>query len=201
FTLSDSQFGRLSSGAAPLLDRKADVVWAVGGAPIRAKATIERIAADVSSTTGGVAVLARVDQGERSAAGPALRPGAFVTVTLPDRAFAASYRLPEAALYDGDHVFALTPDSATEDGATEDGASRVWRLSRRPAQALAWDGPEVLVSGDLDGLWILTSRLAEAGEGVKVRLFKDDLAAPEAGADAAARPSAAAAALRAGAPG
>lgn len=166
FTLSDSQFGRLTSDEAPLIGRNATLTWAVGGAPIAAEARVDRIGPDVSSTSGGVSVIGEVLAAE---GGSALRPGAFVTVALPDRRFPGSYRLPETALYDGDHVYALTP---VRSDASMEAEEAVFALSRLPARPLAWDGEEVLLEGGLDGLWILTSRLAEAGEGVRVRLVK-----------------------------
>ena len=163
FTLSDSQFGRINADETPLVGREADITWAVGGEPIRARAVIDRIGPEVSSITGGVSILGRIQD---AAANAALRPGAFVTVALTDRGFGDSFRLPEEAFYDGDHVFTLEPTEPAQDAGRA-----VWSLSRQPATALAWDGSEVLVRGDFDGKWVLTSRLAEAGEGVKVRIL------------------------------
>ncbi|MEM9725026.1 MAG: HlyD family efflux transporter periplasmic adaptor subunit [Pseudomonadota bacterium] len=175
FTLSDSQFGRLSADEKPLIGRKASLVWAVGGTPVKATARIDRIAPDVSSMSGGVAILARV-----LAADPAtetlLRPGAFVSVSLADKGFADSVRLPEEALYDGDHLYVLKPVEVDESAPD---AREVWRLNRVAARALAWDGSEVIVDAPVDGAWVMTSRLAEAGDGVKARIVVDDGPAPQ----------------------
>lgn len=188
FTLSDSQYGRLKADADALLGRKTTVSWAVGDAPITAEAVIDRIGPDVSSASGGVSVIAVVSAEDAAA----LRPGAFVTVGLRDRGFPNSHRLPETALYDGDHVYVLLPVEEAEDAAAAltpepdpaPGAAQAavpaarpdtsaktpaFTLARRPARPLAWDGDDVLLSGALDGLWVMTSHLAEAGDGVKVR--------------------------------
>lgn len=170
FTLSDSQFGRLSADDAPLIGREATVSWAIGDAPVKTRAVVDRIGPEVSPLTGGVSVLARID-GKAAAKG--LRPGAFVTVSLPDRGFRDSVRLPEESLYSDDHVFALRPEECEIGrGRTPRTASetRIARLERVDAAPLAWDGGDVLVRGALDGRMILTSRLAEAGDGVKVRI-------------------------------
>lgn len=150
FTVSDRQFGRLRQGEAPLIGRSATVAWSIGDAPVMTSATIDRIGADIASETGGVALFARIAP---DAAGAALKPGAFVTVTLADRRFDGVARLPETALYDGDHVFVVVDD----------------RLSRREVEWVAWDGGDVIVRGDLDGAEVLVSRLAEAGDGVLIR--------------------------------
>lgn len=161
FTLSDSQFGRLNGDDQPLVGRAAEVSWAVGDAPIRAKATLERIGPEVSPLTGGVAVIARI---EGDVASTGLRPGAFVTVSLPDRGFRDSFRLPEEALYNDAFVYALRRDDCAPE--TPECPTRLTKLE---AQPLAWEAGDVLLRGDLDGRLILTSRLAEAGEGVQVR--------------------------------
>ena len=184
FTLADNQFGRLNADDQPLIGREASISWAVGDKPIKAKARIDRIGPEVSPLTGGVQVLARL---EPQAAARGLRPGAFVTVALADRGFKDSYRLPEEALYNDAYVFALSPadcelkpSAESVDKASE---TQTFRLYRVDAEPLAWDGADVLVKGALAGEQILSSRLAEAGEGVKVRVIEKE--APEPARDGA----------------
>lgn len=150
FTVSDRQFGRLRQGDAPLIGRFVRVAWSIGDAPLTTSAEIDRVGADIASETGGVALFARIAP---DAAAAALKPGAFVTVTLADRQFDQVARLPETALYDGDHVFVVVED----------------RLRRRDVEWVAWDGGDVILRGDLDGAEVLVSRLAEAGDGVLIR--------------------------------
>lgn len=171
FTLSDRQFGRLRSDDTPLIGRSVDVAWAIGDEPVSTRGVIDRLGPDVSSATGGVALLARLDPPKN---GQELRPGAFVTVSMPDRGFPNSVRLPETALYDDSAVFVLTretADAATTEAPMDDGLNQpsVWRLARRAVTPLAWEGRDIILRGDIDGALVLTSRLAEAGDGVLVQ--------------------------------
>lgn len=154
FTISNSAFGELLEAerveGEPLIGRRGALTWRVGAAPVEAPIVVERLGPDVRSERGGVELIARVDIA--AASGPT-RPGAFVTVRLPGRAYDRAVEAPEAALYDGDHVFVVV------DG----------RLQRRNVELLAWRGDRVVLRGDLDGAAILSSRLGEAGDGVRVR--------------------------------
>ncbi|MEM9735955.1 MAG: hypothetical protein AAF908_05055, partial [Pseudomonadota bacterium] len=132
----------------PVIGRRGSLSWRVGNEIIRADIAIERIGPDVRSEMGGVELFARIS-GE---AVDRLRPGAFVTVTLPGRLYENVALVPEAALYDGDHVFAVV------DG----------RLQRRDVSVLAWYGETVYLAGALDGEEVLVTRLTEAGGGVRV---------------------------------
>ncbi|MCW2306423.1 efflux RND transporter periplasmic adaptor subunit [Rhodobium gokarnense] len=151
FVLSDRQYGELALDDAPVIGRDIEVVWHVGGEPVRFAAVIDRVGAEIAPERGGVEVYARIPQ-QQTRVG--LRPGAFVEVTVPGRAFPASARLPETAVYNNDHVFAVV------DG----------RLAKRPVTVEAWDNGTVIVSGELkDGEEVLTTRIAEVGEGLRVR--------------------------------
>ena len=190
FTLADSQFGRLNGGGEALIGRRAEVSWAVGDAPNKAGATVDRIGPDVSPLTGGVQVLARL---EPKAAALGLRPGAFVTVSLPDQGFAQSYRLPEEALYNDAYVFVLKAEdceiSSPKSGVDKATETKTARLLRVQVQPLAWDASDVLVRGELAGEEVLASRLAEAGDGVKVRVIERTSAeVVKQGADQAGAP-------------
>ena len=153
FTLSDSQFGRLAGEDDPLIGRPITVAWSTGGDERILQGTIERLDADISAATGGVTLFGRLD----AADAPNLRPGAFVSVTLDDRAFENTVRVPETAVYNNDHIFTVVDD----------------RLVRRDVSFVAWDGAHVLLraadGGTLDGVEIVTSRMTDAGDGVAVR--------------------------------
>lgn len=154
FTLSDSQFGRLAGEAEPLVGRPITIIWSTGGEDVAFAGTIDRLDADISAASGGVALFGRIDGGDGSAN---LRPGAFVSVSLADRAFDNTLRIPETALYNSDHVFIVVDD----------------RLERRDVELVAWDGAHALIRPVGDGMRvgaeIVTSRITDAGEGVAVR--------------------------------
>lgn len=151
FTLSDNQYGRLIGENATLSGREIEVLWYLGDEPVRYKAVIERVGADVASQRGGVDVYARI-LGD-AAAGP-LRPGAFVELKVPDRSYEGVARLPETALYNGDHVFVVQED----------------RLTRRAVAVVSYDEGDVIVRGELvNGDVVVTTQIAEAGEGLLVR--------------------------------
>jgi RND family efflux transporter MFP subunit len=151
FTLTNAQYGRMATDDDPLLGRKVEVSWSVGGADYVWPATIDRIGARVAAERGGVEVFARIEAADNPVQ---LRPGAFVALTVPDRIWRSTFRLPETAIRSSDHVFVVV------DGA----------LVRRDVQLIAWDGEDAIVQGDLaDGEEVLVTRLTEASEGVKVR--------------------------------
>nr|WP_269751222.1 efflux RND transporter periplasmic adaptor subunit [Acuticoccus mangrovi] len=170
FTLSDQRYGRLMAGSS-LIGTPVAVTWRIGDVPISYEATISRVAADIDSATGGVDVFARLTL---PASGVAPRPGAFVEVRVPGLAHPGTARIPAAALY-GDHVFLIADDS---------------RLVRRDVSPLALDGGTIIVKGPLtSGDVVVTTRLAEAGEGIKVRrvvLDAPDVAAAPAAPEAPA---------------
>lgn len=154
FTLSDSQFGRLAGEEEPLIGRPLDVTWSTGGQDIQIAGTIDRLDADITAASGGVALFGRIDTNDIMAN---LRPGAFVSVSLADQAFANTIRVPETALYNSDHVFIVVED----------------RLQRRDVELVAWDGADVLVrpaeGTALNGLEVVTSRMTDAGDGIAIR--------------------------------
>ena len=177
FVLSDQRFGRLLNEDA-LYGSKVDVIWRIGDTPLAYKATVTRAGADIESGRGGVDVFARLDLGDRAAP----RPGAFVEVRIPGVARANTARVPTAARYGGS-VFVIGPDD---------------RLISRPVTVHALDDGEAIVNGPLKtGDQVVTTRLAEAGDGIKVNrvepaasvdpaasALEDD--APDAPADLAA---------------
>ncbi len=157
-TLSDSQFGRILADSGTVVGRPVEVLWYIGGEPVSYAGEIQRLGADVALQRGGVDVYARVTVADGQ---PALRPGAFVEVRLADRTYPGTARIPEGALYGTDHVFVAV------DGRTE----------RRDVEVVAFDGTDLIVRGGLkDGDTLVSTRLDQAGEGIRV-------AEPGAGGD------------------
>ncbi len=155
FTLTDQRFGRIQSDRDGIIGRKVEVIWIVGGKEYRFPATIDRIGAQITSNRGGVEVYATIDG---SLSGSPLRPGAFVEVIVPDKAFDAHYKLPETAIYDESTIYVI------KDG----------ELIVRDIQIAARDGDAVIIAGDVnEGEEILTTRLSEISEGLKVRTEAD----------------------------
>ena len=88
---------------------------------------------------------------------PDLRPGAFVSVRVPDREYAGVFLAPESALY-GENMLYVISDS---------------RLAERRIEVLGHDGSEIIFrpAGEpalADGDRVVTTQLREAGVGVKV---------------------------------
>lgn len=149
-TLTDNQYGRIVSEAGTVIGRPVEVVWNLGPEATRFDGRIDRLAAEIKPESGGVDVYVRIDSPEK---GPALRPGAFVEVLVPDRAYPDTARLPETALYGDDTVYVV------EEG----------RLQRREVALIGQDGDDVFVTGRLEpGERVVTSRISEIGEGLKV---------------------------------
>jgi RND family efflux transporter MFP subunit len=150
-SLTDNQYGRIVAEAGTVIGRPIEVVWNLGSASSRYSGRIERVAAEIRPESGGVAVFARIDP---SSGAPALRPGAFVAVLVPDRAYPNAVRLPETALYGAESVYAVA-----EDG----------RLERREVELLGHDGGDIFVTGALKpDERVVASRISEIGEGLKV---------------------------------
>lgn len=151
FTLTNAQYGRMATDADPLLGRRVEVTWSVGGADYTWPASIDRIGARVAAERGGVEVFASIGEADHPVR---LRPGAFVALTVPDRDWRSTFRLPETAIRDSDHVFVVVDD----------------KLERRDVRLIAWDGEDAIVDGNLEnGDKVLATRLTEASEGVLVR--------------------------------
>lgn len=151
FTLTDQRFGRIQSDKTGIIGREVEVIWVVGGEEYRYPATIERIGAQITSDRGGVEVIAGI-KGEVQ--GSPLRPGAFVEVIVPDKAFEGNFRVPETALYDNTKIY------VSVDG----------QLDERIVKVLARDGDAIIIDGELsNGDKILTTRIAEISEGLNVR--------------------------------
>ncbi len=151
FTLTDERFGRIQSDQVGISGREVEVIWSVGGEEFRYPATIDRIGAQITSSRGGVEVIAAITG---DVATSALRPGAFVEVIVPDKKFDAHFRIPDSALYQDDTIYAVVEG----------------KLESRKIKVHARDGAYVILTGNLkSGDEILTTRIAEISDGLNVR--------------------------------
>ena len=150
FTLSDTQYGRLISEGNELVGREISVNWKLGDVVQSHKATIERITPEVNASNGGIEVFARI------AAGSDLRSGTFVELVVPDKIYKDAVEVPQAALYSGDVLY------VNDNG----------RMQPRSIDILAYLGESVLVDGSIfpQGTEIITTRVAEAGPGLKLAI-------------------------------
>ncbi|MEO1266067.1 MAG: HlyD family efflux transporter periplasmic adaptor subunit, partial [Pseudomonadota bacterium] len=96
FTLTDGQFGRIASEGS-LVGRKVKVNWTVGGTTFSYDAVIDRIAAKVDSSSGGVEVFARVADPAQNVP---LRAGAFVQIIFDDVLYENVFSVPPASVYE-----------------------------------------------------------------------------------------------------
>jgi RND family efflux transporter MFP subunit len=154
FSLSNSQYGRLVDGGESVVGRPARVNWNVGDSVFEYDAEIKRVGAEITSTTGGVEAYAVIAPGAEQTL---LRPGAFVSVNVPDKPFDNALRAPDTALYGEDLVYVIEDD----------------RLAVRRIEILGYAGNDVLfrsvgTPAIRDGDRIVTTQLREAGPGAKV---------------------------------
>ncbi len=151
FHVSDAQFARLFASGG-VKNRQATVIWHTQTRDFVFKAMIERTGSEVSATSGGVDLFARI---EGIDANTVLRPGVFVEVLVPDQTFEKVVRLPNAAVQGGDTVYVV------KDG----------RLEPRAVTMVARVGNDVLVRGALqEDEQVAAATFAEIGPGVKVEI-------------------------------
>ena len=152
FNITDAQYGRILNVDEEVIGRQITVTWRVGGRALTYQGTVTRVGAQIEAQSGGVdvfAVLAAATEDIR------LRPGAFVEVQFPDRAYEHVARLPEGAVFDAEHVYVVVEK----------------RLERRSVSVAGYSGDDVFLTGSLqDGDKVVTSRFAEIGEGVLVQV-------------------------------
>ncbi|MDJ0928168.1 MAG: efflux RND transporter periplasmic adaptor subunit [Gammaproteobacteria bacterium] len=156
FNLSNAQYGRLLDSGEPVIGRAVEVVWEVGGDALRYPATIERVGAEITATTGGVELFAVIDSAGKQTE---LRPGAFVSVNVADKRYPAVLTAPDTALYGENTVYVV------EDG----------RMSPRTVRVLGYAGSDIFLASDgepaiVDGDNIVITQLREGGAGVRVVL-------------------------------
>lgn len=175
FTLSDRQYGQLVG--AGLVGREVEVIWAIEPASLRATGMVTRAGAQVNAALGGVEVFARLS-GEGLAD---FRAGAFVSVKVDGLEYRDAYKVPETAIYENDHLYVV----------------REGRMARVELTILERDGSQVIINADIgpDEHVILT-RVAQAGDGLKVRIEGEEPAfggpggGPPGGPGAGAGPAA-----------
>jgi len=149
FHVSNAKFAELRADEG-FVGRVARVYWQgdVGAKPF--EAVLERESSEIESGSGGVNLYARL---RGVGAETVLRPGAFVRVVVSGQKYSGVARLPETALYEQDTLYVVT------DG----------RLQARKTVLLTRLGTEILVRGGVaEGDTVLTTRMAEVGNGVKV---------------------------------
>ncbi len=151
FTLTDQQYGRIVAAEGSLEGRKVQVNWKLGVNEFTYSAAIERVGARIATGSGGVELFARIEDPLNPIP---LRPGAFLSVSLPDATFTDVIRLPATALYNSDTVYVVA------DG----------RLQTRRVTVASGSNSDILVRGDLKaGEKVLASRISTPGDGVLVR--------------------------------
>ena len=151
FQLTDRDYGDLLADGGTIVGRTVEVFWHVGDVPVVVPGEILRAGAEIVADRGGIEVFARLDM---SGLAEPIRTGAFVEILVPGRLYAGTYELPESSVYDNDHVF------VSVDG----------RLQRRDVRVLAFGDETVIVTGALQPEdRVLATRIAEIGEGLKIR--------------------------------
>ena len=148
FTLSDAQYGRLTTQGATLIGQSITVNWQLGEQVRPHEATISRITPEVNAANGGIEVYARLE------ADAGLRAGTFVELLVPDQVYENAISIPQAAIYGGNRVY------VNEEG----------RMAPRDVKVLAYLGDNALIDGAAfkEGAQIVTTRVAEAGPGLKL---------------------------------
>lgn len=150
-TLPTDTYGRLVADGEGVIGRPAEVVWMLGETRLSYPAHVERVIDRINTATGGVGVFVRLDGNFIDAP---LRPGAFVQVLLPDRAYAGVIKLPPTALHGEDRVYVVNGEG---------------RLEARTVEVVSRDGGRVYIgSGLQDGDKIVTTRFQEISPGLKV---------------------------------
>lgn len=154
FNLRVEDFGRLWEDG--LLGRAVTVTWRLGQRAHELDAKVVRVEPAIDIASGGVDVFAELQDVPETIP---LRPGAFVEVDIPDRSYDGVVALPADAVFDGRLVYAVRDE----------------RLEPVRVEILGRDGRDVIVRGELaEDDRIATTRLAEMGPGLKVRVCPDD---------------------------
>lgn len=151
FQVSDAQYARLVREGR-VIGRPASVVWQTGGGIFTFPATIARVSGRVSSASGGVNLLARLQATDTTTL---LRPGVFVEVRMAGTAYRNVLRLPDDALVDERFVYVVVDE----------------RLVRRRVTVAGRVGNDILVRGEIaDGDRIVARTFPEIGPGLKVNV-------------------------------
>lgn len=152
FTLSNAQYGRIIATEGSLAGRDLKVIWKAGREALVYSGVVSRAAPRIETGSGGVDIYVRL---QIENVDTPLRPGAFLEADFPDVTYPNVVRLPQTALYEGDIVYVVDDE----------------RLTSRTVEVVGRDGAFMLLRGDIgDGEAVLTSRLPQAGEGVRVQV-------------------------------
>ena len=155
FTLSNAQYGRVIESGGPIEGRPVKVRWQVGNETLEFNATLERVGAEIDSTTGGVELYAVINGDDRTP----LRPGAFVWTQMADKLYQGVMQAPDSALYGQDTVYVvqngrMEPRRIVVRGYTGD------TLLFEPADGMSIN----------DGDRIVTTQIREGGAGIRVEV-------------------------------
>lgn len=101
FNLSDAEYGRFLARNSDVIGRVLEVQWTVGSQKMKLQAEIERVGAQISQSTRGVDVFARVIGDIPSN----LRGGAFVDIVLNAQPLPDVMVIPKDAVYDGNRIY------------------------------------------------------------------------------------------------
>jgi len=170
FSLSASQYARLTSDGQSLEGRRATLAWGQGqnatAAPSGHAVTVTRVAAQASG--GSYDVFASFN----GAVPAALRPGSFVEVVMTDRSFADVLALPPSAVQDG-YVFIINDN----------------RLKRIAVETVLLAPDQALVRGPIpDGAVVVTTAMVAPVDGQLVAVRAQPLQRPAGAAPAKAMP-------------
>ena len=154
FNLSDADYGRFLARNADIIGQHLAAVWALGSQSVKLQAEIRRVGANISQSTRGVDVYARV----LGAVPSNLRGGAFVTIDLQSRPVPDVMVVPRRAVYGDNQVFVVVHG----------------RLETRKLEKFIDLGNVLLVS---EGLAVhdklLVTRFNEAAPGVSVKIIDE----------------------------
>jgi len=154
FSLSNEQFGRLLKAGETIIGRPIKVSWEVGGNALEFDAIVERVGAEITSTTGGVDLFAVIDTGGEQSM---LRPGAFVAIRMPGQKFNHAIQAPDMSLYGENTIFIVKDE----------------RLAARRIDIIGYAGSDIIFrsagSDSIDdGDLIVTTQIREGGPGARV---------------------------------
>lgn len=155
FSLSNAQFGRIIDKRADVAGRVVEVNWEVGERTLTYQATVQRVGAEIDSTTGGVVLYATIEPEAKAL----LRPGAFVWIQMPDKTYTDVYRVPDSAMYGEDLVYVV----------------RDQRMEAHKIEVLGYAGDDILFrsAGEpaiVDGDKVVITQIREGGAGIKVEI-------------------------------
>jgi RND family efflux transporter MFP subunit len=155
FTLSNAQFGRIVESGEDIIGRQVKVYWQVGNETLSYVAEVQRVGAEIDSTTGGLVLFATIAPDALTL----LRPGAFVWVRMPDKHYRQVFSAPDSALYGTDTIYVVSND----------------RLEARVVDVVGFSGDNILFRGRgpmnvSDGDRVVTTQIREGGEGIKVEV-------------------------------